>query len=262
MWWNSRPPIVYKWCRQCNASYSLGKVFDETPASITTHWHRNYVEFGFQSKLLCQILNIIHCWFDCSFWMWITLSISSSIECNQVDAEFIDQLLFQRRNSRKKNHHQRVSERKQEAQLLLNWTPPPLVCRFSKTTQNTFQKFKETVQFALKDFSWLGILPNLFVWKTHTLEAKAWSETMMMMRTYLRCSEDVVAGPTIAMNSDHMILCRFSRHSSFLVCQKPTISHPHPRSSNCQSIRAAAIQQLGWRWSDGLEHQACCNCHK
>jgi hypothetical protein len=34
--------------------------------------------------------------------MWITLSISSSIECNQVDAEVIEQLLSRRRNSRKK----------------------------------------------------------------------------------------------------------------------------------------------------------------
>ncbi len=102
MWWNSRPPIVCNWCRHCNASYSLRKIFDESPSSITTNWCHNHIEFGLQSKLICKILNVIHCWFDCSFWMWITLSISSSIECNQVDAEVIEQLLSRRRNSRKK----------------------------------------------------------------------------------------------------------------------------------------------------------------
>ncbi len=132
MWWNSRPPIVCNWCRHCNASYSLGKIFDESPSSITTNWCHNHIEFGLQSKLICKILNVIHCWFDCSFWMWITLSISGSIECNQVDAKVIEQLLSRRRNSRKKIL---IKESQRENKKLSCYSPELLFLWFADSAK-------------------------------------------------------------------------------------------------------------------------------
>jgi hypothetical protein len=64
--------------------------------------------------------------------MWITLSISGSIECNQVDAKVIEQLLSQRRNSRKKIL---IKESQRENKKLSCYSPELLFLWFANSAK-------------------------------------------------------------------------------------------------------------------------------
>jgi hypothetical protein len=64
--------------------------------------------------------------------MWITLSISGSIECNQVDAKVIEQLLSRRRNSRKKIL---IKESQRENKKLSCYSPELLFLWFADSAK-------------------------------------------------------------------------------------------------------------------------------
>jgi hypothetical protein len=64
--------------------------------------------------------------------MWITLSISSSIKCNRVDAEVIEQLLFSRRSSQKKIL---IKESQRENKKLSCYSPELLFLWFANSAK-------------------------------------------------------------------------------------------------------------------------------
>jgi hypothetical protein len=64
--------------------------------------------------------------------MWITLSISSSIKCNRVDAEVIEQLLFSRRSSQKKIL---IKESQRENKKLSCYSPELLFLWFADSAK-------------------------------------------------------------------------------------------------------------------------------